>query len=88
MFDLKLKHHHSDLYMKTETQEIMQKASIGLVGVLGSWSLQDISTIGAILVSGATLIYILLQSAKLLRDWYLKERAISLQKREEKDGIS
>ena len=88
MLDLKLKHHHSDLYMKTETQEIMQKASIGLVGVLGSWSLQDISTIGAILVSGATLIYILLQSAKLLRDWYLKERAISLQKREEKDGIS
>ena len=74
--------------MKTETQEIMQKAFIGLVGVLGSWSLQDISTIGAILVSGATLIYMILQSAKLLRDWYLKERAISLQKREEKDGIS
>jgi hypothetical protein len=74
--------------MKTETQEIMQKASIGLVGVLGSWSLQDISTVGAILVSGATLIYMLLQSAKLLRDWYLKERAIASQKREEKDGIS
>ena len=74
--------------MKTETQEIMQKAFIGLVGVLGSWSLQDISTVGAILASGATLIYMILQSAKLLRDWYLKERAIFLQKREEKDGIS
>lgn len=66
----------------------MQKVSIGLGGVLGSWSLQEISTIGAILVSFATLIYMLLQSAKLLRDWYLKEKAIALKKREEKDGIS
>lgn len=74
--------------MKTESQEVMQKVSIGLTGVLGSWSLQDVSTVGAILVSGATLIYMLLQSAKLLRDWYLKEKAIAAQKREEKDGIS
>jgi hypothetical protein len=74
--------------MKTESQEIMQKVSIGLTGVLGSWSLQDVSTVGAILVSGATLIYMLLQSAKLLRDWYLKEKALAEQKREEKDGIS
>lgn len=66
----------------------MQKVSIGLGGVLGSWSLQEISTIGAILVSFATLIYMLLQSAKLLRDWYLKEKAIALKKREERDGIS
>ena len=66
----------------------MQKISIGLGGVLGSWSLQEISTIGAILVSFATLIYMLLQSAKLLRDWYLKEKAIALKKREERDGIS
>lgn len=66
----------------------MQKVSIGLGGVLGSWSLQEISTIGAILVSFATLIYMLLQSAKLLRDWYLKEKAIALKKREEKDGVS
>lgn len=66
----------------------MQKVSIGLGGVLGSWSLQEISTIGAILVSFATLIYMLLQSAKLLRDWYLKEKAIALKKRKEKDGIS
>ena len=73
--------------MKPESHEIMQKVSIGLLGTVGSWSLQDISTIGAILVSGVTLIYMLLQSAKLLRDWYLKERAIASQKREEKDGI-
>lgn len=82
------KHPHSDKPMKTESQEVMQKVSIGLTGVLGSWSLQDVSTVGAILVSGATLIYMLLQSAKLLRDWYLKEKAIAAQKREEKDGIS
>ena len=82
------KHHHSDNPMKPESHEIMQKVSIGLLGTAGSWSLQDISTIGAILVSGATLIYIFLQSAKLLRDWYLKEKAIAAQKREEKDGIS
>ena len=74
--------------MKTESQEIMQKVSIGLTGVLGSWSLQDVSTVGSILVSGATLLYMLLQSAKLLRDWYLKEKALTEQKREEKDGIS
>jgi hypothetical protein len=74
--------------MKTESQEIMQKVSIGLTGVVGSWSLQDVSTIGAILVSGATLIYMLLQSAKLLRDWYLKEKALAAGRQEEEDGIS
>lgn len=74
--------------MKTESQEIMHKVSIGLTGVVGSWSLQDVSTIGAILVSGATLIYMLLQSAKLLRDWYLKEKALAGGRQEEEDGIS
>lgn len=74
--------------MKPESHEIMQKVSIGLLGTAGSWSLQDISTLGAILVSGATIIYILLQSAKLLRDWYLKEKEIAEHKQEEEDGIS
>lgn len=85
---MNLKHHPSDKLMKPESQEIMQKVSIGLTGVISSWTLQDISTIAAILVSGATLIYMLLQSAKLLRDWYLKEKALAAQRREEKDGIS
>jgi hypothetical protein len=82
------KHHRFNTFMKTESQEIMQKVSIGLTGVVGSWSLQDVSTIGAILVSGATLIYMLLQSAKLLRDWYLKEKALAAGRQEEEDGIS
>ncbi len=60
--------------MKTETQEAMQKISVGLTGIVGSWTLQDLSTIGSILVSFATLIYMLLQSAKLIRDWNIRRK--------------
>lgn len=75
--DPKLKHHRFNLLMKPETQDMVQKTTTGIVGTASSWALQDISTMGSIAVSVATFIYLAVQIAKLLRDWYLREKSLN-----------
>lgn len=72
----KLKHHRFNPFMKPETQDMVQKTTTGIVGTASSWALQDVSTLGSIAVSVATFIYLAVQIAKLLRDWYLREKGI------------
>jgi hypothetical protein len=67
--------------MRTGTAEIVQKFSLGVVGVISSWTLQDISVVAAIAVSLMTFVYMGVQTLKVLRDWYLNEKKI---RREEK----
>lgn len=62
--------------MKQDTHDMIQRTSIGLLGTAGSWTLQDISTVGSIAVSVATVTYLLVQIIKLLREMYLREKAI------------
>lgn len=62
--------------MKTETTEIVQKVSLGVVGVISSWTLQDISIVAAIAVSLMTFVYMGIQTLKVLRDWYLNEKKL------------
>lgn len=59
--------------MNKETHDMVQKLTIISLGVFGSWTLQELSLIGSLIVSGVSVIYILLQAAKLSRDWYLRE---------------
>lgn len=61
--------------MKTETQDIMQRASIISVGVIGSWTLQDVSYMAAIFSGAIAGIYGIVQIAKLLREWYILEKS-------------
>lgn len=75
--DPKLKHHRFNRLMKPETQDMVQKTTTGIVGTASSWALQDISTMGSIAVSVATFIYLAVQIAKLLRDWYLREKSLN-----------
>lgn len=75
--DPKLKHHRFNRLMKPETQDMVQKTTTGIVGTASSWALQDISTLGSIAVSVATFIYLAVQIAKLLRDWYLREKSLN-----------
>lgn len=75
--DPKLKHHRFNKLMKPETQDMVQKTTTGIVGTASSWALQDISTLGSIAVSVATFIYLAVQIAKLLRDWYLREKSLN-----------
>jgi 4-hydroxybenzoate polyprenyltransferase len=63
--------------MKPETQDMVQKVTIISLGVLGSWTLQELSLWASLIVSAVSIIYIILQSAKLIRDWYLKESSLS-----------
>jgi tellurite resistance protein TehA-like permease len=60
--------------MKTETNDIMQRVSIIGVGVLGSWTLQDVSYMAAIFSGVIAGIYGVVQIAKLLREWYILEK--------------
>lgn len=62
--------------MKQDTHDMIQRTSIGLLGTASSWTLQDISTVGSIAVSVATVTYLLVQIIKLLREMYLREKAI------------
>lgn len=59
--------------MKPENSDVMQKVTIITLGVFGSWTLQELSLIASLVVSAVSIVYIVLQSAKLIRDWYLKE---------------
>lgn len=56
---------------------MVQKVTIISLGVLGSWTLQELSLVGSLIVSVVSIVYIILQSAKLVRDWYLKESDLS-----------
>lgn len=60
--------------MTNENHDIMQKVTIISLGILGSWTLQDISLWMAVGSGLIGIIYGIVQIAKLLREWYIKER--------------
>lgn len=66
--------------MKQDTQDMIQRTSIGLLGTAGSWTLQDVSTVGSIAVSVVTVLYLVVQIIKFLREWYLKEKSYGRKK--------
>ncbi len=66
--------------MNKETHDMVQKVTIISLGVFGSWTLQELSLWGSLVLSGVSILYIILQSAKLIRDWYIKEHQLQLAK--------
>lgn len=60
--------------MKQETLDLAQKGTLAVVGTAASWTLHEISALVAIIVGGATFVFIIVQLAFLLRKWYRLEK--------------
>jgi hypothetical protein len=61
--------------VKPQTEEVVQRVTIISLGVLGSWSLQEISLWVAIISGMVAIVFGVVQTVKLLREWYLAERS-------------
>ncbi len=60
--------------MKQETADNVTRGAVAIVGAGTTWSLQHISTVVAICVGVATLCYVIVQAAFLIRKWYILEK--------------
>lgn len=55
--------------MKQEVAEAIPRVGLAGIAIFGSWTLQDVSMVGAIAVSIAGLIYTVINTAHLLWRW-------------------
>lgn len=60
--------------MKQETVDFAQKGTLAVVGTGASWSLHEVSALVAIIVGGATFVFVMVQLAFLIRKWYHLEK--------------
>lgn len=59
--------------MRQEVSAQAAKASVAVAGTGTAWGLHDINQVISIMVGTATLIYIIVQLAYLVRKWWVQE---------------